>query len=202
MKSNQSLKIFSVLTINKSQANGEKAKMGLNVGSLYSANSVNTMIDSQALLRVSEQILNPNKEQTIDISKLDLSKFNRVQLGTDLYAEKTNSQLALQAAKALTDFDLKLSNAFSANVQYLNSQAAQIYAAPKDRNGQISIDVEAGRQVSENEIVLASSQVSETKDMDKDKKGQNPFSFYIPVETEDNNDEKEPLDYKPLNIFA
>lgn len=176
--------------------------MGLNVGSLYSANSVNNMIDSQALLRVSEQILNPNKEQSIDVSKLNLSKFNRVQLGTDLYAEKTNAQVALQTAKALTDFDLKLSNAFSANIQYLNAQAAQNYAAQKDLNGQLSFAVETKKQVSENEILLASSQVSETKNMDKNKKGQNPFSFYLPTETEDNNDETETIEYKSINIFA
>ena len=93
--------------------------MGLSVGnSIYSANSVRPAIDSQALVRVSEQILNPQNQPTIDVSKLDLSKFNRVQLGTDLYAEKTNAQMALQAAKAVTDFDVKLSNGFSANVQY------------------------------------------------------------------------------------
>ena len=39
--------------------------MGLNVGSLYNANGARPVIDSNALIRVSEQILNPNKEQTI-----------------------------------------------------------------------------------------------------------------------------------------
>ena len=49
--------------------------MGLNVGSLYSANSARSIIDSQALARVTEQILNPNNNQTVDVSKLDLSKY-------------------------------------------------------------------------------------------------------------------------------
>lgn len=100
--------------------------MGLNVGSLYSSGAAGkSVIDIQALERVKEQILNPNKEQSVDLSKLDLSKFNRVSLGTDLYAARTNGETALQAAKAATDFDVNLSKAFSANVQYLNSQAAQ-----------------------------------------------------------------------------
>ncbi|MBQ4123383.1 hypothetical protein IJD44_06655 [bacterium] len=177
--------------------------MGLSVGnSIYSANSVRPAIDSQALVRVSEQILNPQNQPTIDVSKLDLSKFNRVQLGTDLYAEKTNAQMALQAAKAVTDFDVKLSNGFSANVQYLNSLAAQNYMGTKDLNGQLTIAVEIAKEVNELEQVLASSQVNETQNTNKDKKGQNPFSFYVPVENENHKDDAELSDYSSINIFA
>lgn len=175
--------------------------MGLNVGSLYSANSPKPIIDTQALQKVSEKIFNPNNEKTVDVSKLDLSKFNRVQLGTDLYSPRTNSETALQAAKAATDFDLKLSNAFSAQVQYLNSQAAQSLFTSKERNGQLTVSVEPAKETSENEIVLASSQVSETQNMDKDKKGSNPFSFYVKVDKDEKEDnENQPLN--SINIFA
>ena len=174
--------------------------MGLNVGSLYSANQPRPVIDTQALQRVTEQILNP-KEQTVDVSKLDLSKFNRPQMGTDLYAARTNGEVALQVAKTAADFDLNLSNAFSAKVQYLNSQAAQSLFTSKERNGQLTVSVEAAKQDAENEIVLASSKVVETTNTNKDKKGSNPFAFYFKVDKEDGEENETPAS-KSINIFA
>lgn len=176
--------------------------MGINVGTMQSANlgvSSKTAIDTQALLKVTEQIFNP-QDKTVDVSKLDLSKFHRVQQGTDLYSARTSNETALQAAKAATDFDVKLSDAFSANVQYLNSQAAQSLFTSKERNGQMTVAAEPAKKVDENEIVLASTQVQETQNMDKDKKGSNPFAFYVKVEKED-DDEKE-NNPNPINIFA
>ena len=175
--------------------------MGLNVGSLYGANGAKPVIDSNALARVSEQILNPNKEQTIDVSTLDLSKFNRVRLGTDLYAERTNGQTALQAAKAATDFDINLSKAFSANVQYLNSQAAQSLFTAKENNGRVVISIDNVNQPTENAVATAASQISETKNMDKDKKGSNPFSFYFASEGAEDPEETE-AKLNSINIFA
>ena len=176
--------------------------MGLNVGYLNNANSVRPIIDSQALSRVSEQILNPNKEQTIDVSKLDLSKFNRVSLGTDLYAARTNGEVALQASKAVTDFGVNLSTTFNSNIQYLNSQAAQSLFTSKENNPQTAFSIENTQKAPEDQVVLASSQVAETKNMNKDKRGSNPFAFYVKVE---DNKEKEDSDVSilnSLNIFA
>ncbi len=176
--------------------------MGLNVGSLYSSGAAGkSVIDIQALERVKEQILNPNKEQSVDLSKLDLSKFNRVSLGTDLYAARTNGETALQAAKAATDFDVNLSKAFSANVQYLNSQAAQSLFTTKENNGKLVLPSETVNQKTDNEIITESSQISETYNLDKDKKGSNPFAFYTKLE---NNNDKEDTDNLngSLNIFA
>ena len=59
--------------------------MGLNVNSVYSANHNKPAIDSDALARVTQKIFNPENDKTIDVSKLDLSKFNRASIGTDLY---------------------------------------------------------------------------------------------------------------------
>ena len=176
--------------------------MGLNVGYLNNANSFKPIIDSQALSRVSEQILNPNKEQTVDVSKLDLSKFNRVSLGTDLYAARTNGEVALQASKAVTDFGVNLSSTFNSNIQYLNSQAAQSLFTSKENNPQAAFSIENTLKAPEDQVVLASSQVSETNSMNKDKRGSNPFSFYVKVE---DNKEKEDSDVSilnSLNIFA
>ena len=94
--------------------------MGFNVGSLNSNMYAKMGIEPAALQKVSERILNQNTNTTIDVAKLNLSKFNRPTLGLDLYAAQTNSNKALEAAKAATDFNVNFSKSFEANVQYLN----------------------------------------------------------------------------------
>ena len=51
-------------------------------------------------------------------------------------------------------------------------------------------------------MVMAYSQVTESQTTDKDKKGQNPFSFYIPIEDDDSKDDNEKQNYNSLNIIA
>jgi len=176
--------------------------MGLNAASLYSGSN-SSMIDVQALARVKEQIFNPSKDKTVDVSKLDLSKFNRVSLGTDLYSSRTSQEVVLQASKAATDFGVKFSQEFSSNVQYLNSIAAQGSLAVKE-NTPAAISIETANQtVNEQNIVAASTQTTETQDLNKDRRGSNPFSFYAHVE---NNSESETDDndslFNSINIFA
>ncbi len=172
--------------------------MGLNIGTITS-NNIKPIIDTQALVKVSEQILNP--EKNVDVSKLDLSKFNRAKIGTDLYSPRTNSELALKTAKAVTDFDVNLSKSFSANVQYLNSQAAQSLFTSKENNGKLVLNSEISNTPNENKIVQETSQVSETQNMNKDKRGSNPFSFY--VASDSHSDEKnEDAKTNSINIFA
>lgn len=175
--------------------------MGLNVGFVNHANYGKQAIDTQALAKVSEQILNPNNQKTVDVASLDLSKFNRVSLGTDLYAARTNGEVALQASKAATDFGINLSQNFSQNVQYLNAQAAQSLFSAKEVNGLASFAVENANKVSENELVIASTSINETKDMDKDKKGSNPFSFYMPAKKAAEQEETDSI-FGSINIFA
>ena len=153
--------------------------MGYNVGLLSSANTNRSIIDQQALARVKEQIFNPNNDKTVDVSKLDLSKFNRVSLGTDLYAARTNGEVALQASKAATDFGVQLSNAFNANVQYLNSQAAQSLFTSKENSGRVVINTDNTQPVMGSEAVIASAEIANINSMDKDKKGNNPFAYLV-----------------------
>ncbi len=175
--------------------------MGLNGASLYRADSNISMIDQKALARVKEQILNPNNDKTVDVSKLDLSKFNRATLGTDLYSERTNTDTALQASKAVTDFGVKLSGQFNLNVQYLNSQAVQSLLAVKE-NTPASVSIEMANQaINEREILTASASATETKDLNKDRRGSNPFSFYIHTENENESDDNESL-MNAISIFA
>ena len=175
--------------------------MGLNVGFVNHANYGKSAIDAQALAKVTEQILNPNNQNTVDVSKLDLSKFNRVSLGTDLYAAKTSNEVAIQASKAATDFGVNFSQNFAQNVQYLNAQAAQSLFSVKETNGLAAFTADNINKVSENEIVVAASQINETKDMDKDKRGSNPFSFYMPAQETAEQEESESI-FGSINIFA
>ncbi len=177
--------------------------MGLNVCSTYFVNSAKPAIDSSALAKVTEQIFKPSGEQqqTVDVSKLDLSKFNRVNIGTDLYSARTNGEVALQAAKTAADFDIKLSPEFNKNIQYLNSQAAQSLFTTKENNGKVVITVDNVEKVDQDKIVLAASQVVETKDLNKDKKGSNPFSFYMPANQQEENEDTE-AKLNSINIFA
>ncbi len=159
--------------------------MGLNIGSVNSNIFSKSAIDTEALAKVSQQILNPNNEKTVDVSTLDLSKFNRVKLGTDLYAERTNGEVALKAAKAATDFDVNLSKTFMANLQYLNSQAAQSLFTSKEMTGKVAVAVDNTKEVTEAKVVIASSKINETNEMNKDKRGSNPFAFYMPAQTKE-----------------
>ena len=176
--------------------------MGLNVGFVNHANYGKPAIDSQALAKITEQILNPNSQKTVDVASLDLSKFNRVSLGTDLYAARTSSDMALQASKAATDFGVNFSQNFAQNVQYLNAQAAQSLFSVKETNGLAAFTAENINKVSENEIVIASTQISETKDMEKDRKGSNPFSFYMPAKEAGEQKEDSESIFGSINIFA
>ena len=175
--------------------------MGLNVGYVNHANYGKPAIDVQALAKVTEQILNPNSQKSVDVASLDLSKFNRVSLGTDLYAARTNGDVALQASKAATDFGVNLSQNFAQNVQYLNAQAAQSLFSVKETNGLAAFTADNINKVSENEMIIASTQVNETKDMNKDRRGSNPFSFYMPTKEAGEKEDSESI-FGSINIFA
>ncbi len=175
--------------------------MGLNIGTFNN----NSIIDAQALTRVTEKILNPENQAVVDVSKLDLSKFNRVSLGTDLYGSRTNTETAIQAAKAATDFDVTLSSAFAANVQYLNSAAAQSLFITKGNLDKIVVPVENTEKTLMESAVQASSNVSETSSLNKDRRGANPFSFYMNQNEDEDGSDIEIIDTNPftgLNIFA
>ena len=175
--------------------------MGLNINEFNNK----SIIDTQALTRVTEQILNPDKQTAVDVSTLDLSKFNRVSLGTDLYSARTNTETAIQTSKAATDFDVNLSKSFSANIQYLNSAAAQSLFSSKETTGRVVIPVETAQQTEISQAVLPSSNVNETSNLNKNKRGSNPFAFFGNTNEKEDEDDLEAIYSNPfsgLNIFA
>lgn len=164
--------------------------MGLNIGSVNGAD-YSKIIDKNALANVTEKILNPDNEKTVDVASLNLSKFNRVNIGTDLYSGKTDFDVALQAAKAKTDFDVNLSQGFNSKVQYLNSVAAQSMFTSKENTGKVVISVDNFQNVNENEIIIETSHISDTKELSKDKRGSNPFAFYVPTGSKEKKEDNE-----------
>ena len=83
----------------------------------------------------------------------------------------------------------------------MNSQAAQSLFTSKENNGKIALSVENLQKINEEQIIIESSQISETKDMDKDKRGSNPFSFYIKTDKNEEQDDNESV-FNSINIFA
>ena len=99
--------------------------MSFQVDKIYNSYGVNQGIDVQAVKKIAQQIFaNAQAESTLDLQNLNLSNFSRSQaFGIDLY--RANTETAIQTSLRSSDVDLKLSENFVANVQYLNSQAAQ-----------------------------------------------------------------------------
>lgn len=174
--------------------------MGIN---LYTANMNASIIDKTAIKEVTENIFANSNTKNVDISeKFNLSKFNRPELGVDLYSNKVNSQKAIEISVRNAGLDVQLNQNFIANVQYLNTQAAltNVQKNVKNIDGKLPV---APTEAEKSEIkstfamprtfhLIASSQTN------KDKKGSNPFSMNAPSNS---NEMEGSENTKELNIF-
>ena len=174
--------------------------MGIN---LYTAN-VNSIIDKSMVKEVTENIFSRSQTKNVDISeKFNLSKFNRPELGVDLYSNKVDSQKAIQISMRNSGLDIQLNQNFAANLQYLNTQAALNNTQKFQQNIDGKIPV-AATEAEKNEIKSNFSmpktiQILSSAETNKDKRGSNPFSMSSAnqapaAETAENTSE--------LNIFA
>lgn len=172
--------------------------MNLNVTNYTSR--INTQaIDAKAVKDLTSQILDSKDTQTVNLDNLNLSKFNRVDLGLDLYSARTNAEKATQVAIRNAGLDVSLNQNFVANVQYLNAQAAQgIHQTTKDAENKITLPVNEDNKANLREVFALpkSAQVFESQNLNKDKRGSNPFSYQRPA------NEEESQNVEPLNIFA
>ena len=149
------------------------------------------------ITRTGDTTLNPTDR--INVIKPNITSSDDIVISNHL---RTNGEVALQASKAVTDFGVNLSTTFNSNIQYLNSQAAQSLFTSKENNPQAAFSIENTQKAPEDQVVLASSQVSETKNMNKDKRGSNPFSFYMPAEQKAEKEEPASIFTNSINIFA
>jgi len=131
-------------------------------------------IDVASLKEVTQQIFNKSTVKSVDLSTLDLTKFNRVTLGMDLYAGKVDSATARQIAMSNSSMQVKLNQGALNSVQYLNNEACK--SILKNVDGKITVAETKETIKSEGRFQLPSfSSLTKAFDLGKDKNGSNPF---------------------------
>lgn len=158
-------------------------------------------IDTASLKEVASQIFQRANSKASDVSSLDLgkvdyTKFNRPSLGVDLYSGRVDAATARQVAVTSLGMDVKLSNNALDSLKYLNGEASKsIFKAVE---GKISVaEPQEPLKVQKSFELPKFSQLVKTSDLGKDKNGSNPFykGELLKVQKKDENDEV-------VNIFA
>jgi hypothetical protein len=161
-----------------------------------SYNQINSGIDTATLKEVTQQIFQRANSQNSSsvLANADLTKFNRVSLGTDLY--KVNASTASQIAITNSGIQVNLSDSALNSLKYLSSEASK--SIFKNADGKITIP--ETKEITEKQNVFESpyfGRLTETADLESDKKGSNPF-----YKGELLNVKKEEEKEESLNIFA
>lgn len=153
-------------------------------------------VDTAALKEVAAQIFKRADSKTSDIStQFDLSKFNRVSLGTDLYGARVDASTASQIAMTKVGMQVSLSTEALNSLKYLSSEASK--SIFKTTEGKIAIPETAEIAKKASFVALPSfGKLVETLDLGSDKKGSNPFYKGELLQVEKSEEKEE------LNIFA
>ena len=159
-------------------------------------NTNRNYIDISSVNEVAKQIFTKTEAKSFDINTADLSKFRRPEVGIDLYSQRTNLDTTKQIAIRNAGLDIKLNENFVANIQYLNSVAAQnVNKVAKNVEGKIIAPVAEGEKSEVKNIfnLPGTIELTSSKNLDKDKRGSNPFSMAAPANTQevDNAETKE-----------
>lgn len=177
------------------------AKMSLG---LTAINNNRNYIDTSAINEVAKQIFTKaeSKAASFDTNVVDLSKFRRPEVGIDLYSQRTNMDTAKFVAVRNAGLDINLNQNFIANVQYLNTMAAMnTEKVQKNVEGKLIAPVAEGEKSEVKNIfnLPGTIELSNSKNLDKDKRGSNPFSFFSMNE---NKGKERQHEEKVINIFA
>ena len=154
--------------------------------------SYNQTIDTAALREVTKQIFNrANAGNTSSaLANADLTKFNRISLGKDLY--KVDAAQSNKIAMANSNININLSDKAVNSLKYLNNIAsASIFNKVEGKMTLPEVQATVEKQASA--IRPMFGKLTETAEMDADKKGSNPFYQNL------NKNKKEE---KEINIFA
>lgn len=175
------------------------AKMSLGV----TLNTNKNYIDVASINEVAKQIFTnaQTKTTTSDLNNIDLTKFRRPEVGIDLYSQRTNLDTAKFVAVRNAGLDVNLNQNFIANVQYLNTMAAiGETKVQKNVEGKLIAPVAEGEKSEIKNVfnLPGTIELTNSKTLDKDKRGSNPFSFFSMNE----NQGKERQEEKIINIFA
>lgn len=130
-------------------------------------------IDTAALKDVTRQIFErANSQNTSALANADLTKFNRVSLGTNLY--NVSASQSSQIAMASAGLNVNLSEKALQSLRYLNSQASKsVFAAVE---GKVALPEVQTIEKKDNVVKLPTfGRLVETAELTSDKKGSNPF---------------------------
>lgn len=166
--------------------------MSLNVS--YTSN-ISKGIDTAALREVTQEIFKRAESKTADLSSLDLTKFNRANIGMDLYSGKVDSAVARQVAMTNSGMEVALNENAVASLKFLNSEASK--SIFQSVEGKMAPAVNEETSATKKTFQLPNfSQLVKTSDLSQDKRGSNPFykGELLKVQKE----EKE----ESINIFA
>lgn len=163
-----------------------------------SYNQINSGIDTAALREVTKNIFQRANAQNSVLAKADLTKFNRVTIGTDLYSGKVDASTANQIAMTKTGMQVNLSENALNCLKYLNSEASKSIFKAVD--GKIAVPETKEITEKQNVVKLPTfGKLVETADLDSNKNGSNPFyrGELLNIKKEEEASKEE-----SLNIFA
>lgn len=158
--------------------------------------NLNNGIDAASLREVTQQIFQRANSKTADLSSLDLTKFNRGNMGLDLYSSKVDLETSRNVAITNSGMQVNLSENALNSLKYLSSEATK--SVFKAVDGKVNPAVnEQATEVKKFFEAPAFGKLVETTNLGKDKNGSNPF-YKGELLTETKKEEKEEI----LNIFA
>ncbi len=160
----------------------------------FNANSISNSwagVDVQNISRVSEQIFQRAQQKTVDLTKVDLTKFNRQTQGIDLYSRN----VSLETQRYIAMSNAGLFGAANDTIAKINAQAAaNLYGTDISQKIQGKMNISVNETAVEKNVdvypVFGSQDVISTSNISKDKRGASQFLFQrrSKVENEDNNE--------------
>ncbi len=165
--------------------------MGLQLSNI----GVNTtgFVSGKELEQVSAEIFQAAKAQakaseSVDLSKVDVAKLRQADNGISLSGINANTQVSKQIAE-INPANLQLSQSAIASLQALQASAA-IRNVDKIVEGKLAIPaaVKNTQASGETFALTSASELIDANKMEKDKRGSNPFSFFVSA---GKNEEKE-----------
>lgn len=167
--------------------------MGLSV----SYNQISNGIDAAALKEVTQQIFQrANAQNTSALSNVDLTKFNRLTLGTDLYSGKVDASTASQIAMTKLGMQVNLSEKALNSLKYLSSEASKSIFKNVDGKVVIAETKEIAEKSKTTTTMPVFGKLIENIDLGSDKNGSNPFYKGELLQSNEKDEQDE-----TLNIF-
>lgn len=183
--------------------------MSLTVNNLNNYSSIattNDLVSASELEQVSRELFSvaPSTQSvnaTQNLPKINLNRFETVDNGLKLFGAEAqlSSQNIQQVATNKAAYNVTLSDKALTSIESLNAQAAKLQASSISRqmDGKVYVPAEVAAYSDLKSVFAASASIKpfEIGDMNKDKRGSNPFF----VSNKSNNKENKK---EIINIFA